>query len=51
MLAYVPAELLEINHYGFMTINSQPRADAVPSMDKTLGWGSANGTHYLCYCL
>jgi len=36
-------ELVKLNRRGILTINSQPNANAVPSDDKTLGWGDKNG--------
>ena len=35
--------LAAINHCGFLTINSQPRVNGVPSADEAFGWGPAGG--------
>ena len=36
-------DLKWINAAGFLTINSQPRVNAAPSSDPTVGWGGPNG--------
>ena len=38
-------QLIEINKKGFLTINSQPRLNAVSSNSKD-GWGKPNGYIY-----
>lgn len=38
--------LIHINKHGFLTINSQPRVNGVPSNDETVGWGPKNGYVY-----
>jgi hypothetical protein len=38
--------LAKINELGFLTINSQPAVNGVPSDDKTYGWGPSNGFVY-----
>ncbi|KAJ3417218.1 hypothetical protein HDV05_006424 [Chytridiales sp. JEL 0842] len=38
--------LAEINSRGYLTINSQPAVDGVPSSDRTFGWGPKNGFIY-----
>ena len=38
--------LAAINRAGFLTINSQPRVNGVPSTDPSFGWGGAGG---FCY--
>ena len=39
-------DLIKINTAGFLTINSQPSVNAVPSDDEVHGWGGANGYVY-----
>ena len=39
----IAEDLLFLNAHGFLTINSQPRANCVPSDDPVFGWGSAGG--------
>ena len=36
-------DLLFLNAHGFLTINSQPKANCVASDDPVFGWGSAGG--------
>lgn len=36
-------QLRWLNQHGFLTINSQPRANGVPSDHPVLGWGGAGG--------
>ena len=38
--------LAQLNEAGFLTINSQPRVDGVPSSDPAYGWGPRNGYVY-----
>lgn len=38
--------LKEINERGFLTINSQPAVDGVPSSDPVHGWGPRGGYVY-----
>ncbi|PXF48794.1 putative methylenetetrahydrofolate reductase [Gracilariopsis chorda] len=42
----ISAPLLWLNRNGLLTINSQPRVNAAPSSDVTVGWGSAGGYVY-----
>jgi methylenetetrahydrofolate reductase (NADPH) len=35
--------LAALNHHGYLTINSQPRVNAMPSDDAAFGWGPAGG--------
>lgn len=35
--------LASLNHHGYLTINSQPRVNAVPSEDRAFGWGPGGG--------
>ncbi|KNC78859.1 hypothetical protein SARC_08722, partial [Sphaeroforma arctica JP610] len=42
----ISSSLKELNDNGFMTINSQPRINAVPSSDPIFGWGPADGVVY-----
>ncbi len=39
-------ELIDINRRGFLTINSQPQVNAVPSSDPKVGWGMPGGYIY-----
>ncbi|KAJ3224928.1 hypothetical protein HK099_007648 [Clydaea vesicula] len=39
-------KLEAINSAGFLTINSQPAVDGVPSSDSVFGWGPKNGFVY-----
>lgn len=38
--------LVDLNLSGFLTINSQPRVNGIPSDDKMFGWGPENGYVY-----
>jgi len=38
--------LAMLNSMGYLTINSQPAVNGVPSSDKTHGWGPSNGYVY-----
>ncbi|KAF9519500.1 hypothetical protein BS47DRAFT_1370712 [Hydnum rufescens UP504] len=38
--------LAKLNRLGYMTINSQPAVNGVPSSDVTFGWGPSNGFVY-----
>eukprot|EP00178_Gracilaria_changii_P002636 TRINITY_DN1393_c0_g1_i1.p1 TRINITY_DN1393_c0_g1~~TRINITY_DN1393_c0_g1_i1.p1 ORF type:complete len:614 (-),score=79.06 TRINITY_DN1393_c0_g1_i1:5559-7400(-) len=42
----ISAPLLWLNRNGLLTINSQPRVNAAPSGDVTVGWGSTGGYVY-----
>ena len=44
--ALISSELANINKQGVLTINSQPRANGVPSSDPVLGWGNPGGYIY-----
>lgn len=39
-------KLSQINDLGFLTINSQPAVNGVPSHDSAFGWGPSNGFVY-----
>ncbi|GBF91075.1 5,10-methylenetetrahydrofolate reductase [Raphidocelis subcapitata] len=39
-------QLVELNRGGYLTINSQPRVNGVPSNDATYGWGRPGGYVY-----
>lgn len=48
-------QLASLNRSGFLTINSQPAVNGVPSTDKTFGWGGPGGYVYQksyceCFC-
>jgi len=38
--------LVKLNTHGFLTINSQPRVNGVPSTDPVFGWGGSVGFVY-----
>mmetsp|Transcript_8171 Transcript_8171/g.27444 ORF Transcript_8171/g.27444 Transcript_8171/m.27444 type:complete len:385 (+) Transcript_8171:939-2093(+) len=38
--------LATLNHYGYLTINSQPRVNGAPSEDEQFGWGPRGGHVY-----
>eukprot|EP00276_Gloeochaete_wittrockiana_P005145 CAMPEP_0184655738 /NCGR_PEP_ID=MMETSP0308-20130426/14383_1 /TAXON_ID=38269 /ORGANISM="Gloeochaete witrockiana, Strain SAG 46.84" /LENGTH=592 /DNA_ID=CAMNT_0027092455 /DNA_START=195 /DNA_END=1973 /DNA_ORIENTATION=+ len=42
----ISKNIVTLNKYGFLTINSQPAINGVPSSDKTVGWGAENGFVY-----
>lgn len=42
----ISAPLVWLNKNGLLTINSQPRVNAAPSSDVTVGWGSPGGYVY-----
>mmetsp|Transcript_17675 Transcript_17675/g.28606 ORF Transcript_17675/g.28606 Transcript_17675/m.28606 type:complete len:590 (-) Transcript_17675:223-1992(-) len=42
----IEKKLISINRAGLLTINSQPKANAVPSNDPRLGWGPPHGYVY-----
>ncbi|EGG23463.1 methylenetetrahydrofolate reductase [Cavenderia fasciculata] len=42
----IKEQLVFLNSHGFLTINSQPAVNGVPSTDKTHGWGGKNGYVY-----
>lgn len=42
----ISAPLVWLNRNGLLTINSQPRVNAAPSIDVTVGWGSPGGYVY-----
>ena len=35
-----------VNRHGFLTINSQPNVNGVPSSDERFGWGGSGGYIY-----
>jgi hypothetical protein len=39
-------QLAKMNELGYLTINSQPAVDGVPSDDRVHGWGPAGGYVY-----
>jgi methylenetetrahydrofolate reductase (NADPH) len=39
-------DLIQLNHHGFLTINSQPRVNGAPSDDPQVGWGGPGGLVY-----
>ena len=48
-------QLAKLNRAGFLTINSQPSVNGIPSTDKIFGWGGAGGYIYQkayceCFC-
>ena len=43
---YISKELLDLNHAGFLTINSQPPVNGRPSDDPVVGWGPSDGWVY-----
>lgn len=46
----IAEKLARINDLGFLTINSQPAVNGVPSNDKAFGWGPSNGFVYQKVC-
>jgi len=42
----IAQKLAQVNDLGFLTINSQPAVNGVPSNDKVFGWGPSNGFVY-----
>jgi methylenetetrahydrofolate reductase (NADPH) len=42
----IVSELIKLNSNGFLTINSQPAVNGVPSDDPVHGWGPKNGFVY-----
>jgi len=42
----ISAELVALNHAGYLTINSQPQVPGAPSDDPEVGWGGPGGTVY-----
>jgi methylenetetrahydrofolate reductase (NADPH) len=51
----IKAQLARINRNGFLTINSQPRVNGLPSSDSSFGWGGPGGYVYQkayveCFC-
>jgi len=42
----IHSPLVRMNKYGYLTINSQPRVNAMPSADKVHGWGGPGGYVY-----
>ncbi|KAF8745457.1 hypothetical protein AX14_008888 [Amanita brunnescens Koide BX004] len=42
----ISQQLAQMNHLGFLTINSQPAVNGVRSDNKTFGWGPSNGYVY-----
>lgn len=43
---HILSNLLALNEAGFLTINSQPRVNGLPSTDARYGWGGPGGTVY-----
>lgn len=43
---HILSNLLALNEAGFLTINSQPRVNGLPSTDPRYGWGGPGGTVY-----
>jgi len=41
--AFIANKLAEVNSKGVLTVNSQPRANCLPSDDPVFGWGKAGG--------
>jgi len=39
----ISKELVKLNESGFLTINSQPKVNGVPSEDPDVGWGAPGG--------
>lgn len=51
----IQPQLARLNRSGFLTINSQPSVNGVPSSHKTFGWGGPGGYIYQkayceCFC-
>jgi len=44
--ADILSPLLDVNNKGFLTINSQPRVNGLPSTDTKVGWGPEGGFVY-----
>ncbi|OJD12567.1 methylenetetrahydrofolate reductase [Emergomyces pasteurianus Ep9510] len=42
----IKPDLLDLNERGFLTINSQPAIDGIPSSHPVYGWGPKNGYVY-----
>lgn len=42
----ISENLARLNELGFLTINSQPAVNGLPSNDKVHGWGPSNGFVY-----
>lgn len=42
----IKEQLIKVNQLGFLTINSQPQVNGLPSNDPLHGWGSQNGFIY-----
>ena len=42
----IQPQLAQLNRAGFLTINSQPSVNGVPSSDSTFGWGGPGGYVY-----
>ncbi|ORY49494.1 methylenetetrahydrofolate reduct [Rhizoclosmatium globosum] len=42
----IKSPLASVNMKGFLTINSQPAVDGIPSSDPRVGWGPKNGFVY-----
>jgi methylenetetrahydrofolate reductase (NADPH) len=42
----IKEQLQRINRNGYLTINSQPRVNGIPSDDPAHGWGKPNGFVY-----
>ena len=51
----IQPQLAKLNRAGFLTVNSQPSVNGIPSTDKTFGWGGPGGYIYQkayceCFC-
>ena len=44
--AHLMSHLIRLNRHGFMSINSQPAVNGVPSNDNVFGWGGDGGYVY-----
>src|SRR5690606_33167373 len=44
--ASISAQLKHLNRHGFLTINSQPRVNGLPSHHPLFGWGPGGGYVY-----
>ncbi len=42
----IQAALAKLNRHGFLTINSQPRVNGLPSHHAVFGWGPGGGYVY-----
>lgn len=51
----IQSKLSQLNRNGYLTINSQPAVNGIPSTDKLFGWGGSGGYIYQkayceCFC-